>query len=363
MKIIAEAGVNHNGDLQRAIALVDAAKEAGANAVKFQTFKADLLATSSAGKAAYQQRATPGNESQLAMIKKLELSQDAFLELAGHCRKTGIEFLSTAFESVSLRFLYDRVGLRTFKIASGELTNAPLLLEHARLADHLIVSTGMATLDEIEQALGVIAYGFLPEDNRRRPDRQLFTEAYEDARLTGALRERVTLLHCTTEYPAPVDQINLRAMSTMRERFKLPVGYSDHTLGITVPIVATAMGACVIEKHFTLDKSLPGPDHAMSLDPAELKSMVLAISDARQSMGYAEKSPGIAENANIEIVRKSLVASCDIAIGEAFTEHNLTVKRPGTGLPPMDYWRFLGKRSDRQYRKDEFIGQSERYPD
>ncbi len=363
MKIIAEAGVNHNGDLQRAMALVDAAKEAGANAVKFQTFKADLLATSSAGKAAYQSRSTPADESQLAMIQKLELSQDAFLELAGHCQKTGIEFLSTAFEAVSLHFLYDKVGLRTFKIASGELTNAPLLLEHALLADHLIVSTGMATLGEIEQALGVIAYGFQGEDRKRRPGRRLFDEAYQNATRSGALRERVTLLHCTTEYPAPIDQINLCAMSTMRERFGLPVGYSDHTLGTTIPIVATAMGACVIEKHFTLDKTLPGPDHAMSLDPAELKSMVTAIRDAEKAMGHADKSPGPAERPNIDVVRKSLVANGDIAVGDVFTEHNLSVKRPGSGLPPSQYWSYLGKQSDRQYRKDEFIRQGECDPD
>lgn len=355
MKVIAEAGVNHNGDLQRAIALVDAAKQAGADAVKFQTFKADLLATSSAGKAAYQRRSTPGKESQLAMIQKLELSQSAFLELADHCRKTGIEFLSTAFESVSLRFLYDDVGLRTFKIASGELTNTPLLLEHALLADHLIVSTGMATLDEIEQALGVIAYGLQSKGKDRLPDRGLFEEAYQAAKQSGTLKGRVTLLHCTSEYPAPVDQINLRAMSTLRQHFDLPVGYSDHTLGITIPIVATAMGACVIEKHFTLDKTLPGPDHAMSLDPAELKSMVTAIRDVGPAMGNSDKSPGPAERANIDVVRKSLVASGDIAIGEAFTERNLSVKRPGTGLPPSDYWSLLGKLSDRQYRKDEFI--------
>lgn len=359
MKIIAEAGVNHNGDLERAIALVDAAKDAGANAVKFQTFKADLLATSSACKAAYQRLSTPEEESQLAMIQKLELPQAAFLELAGHCARIGIEFLSTAFDSVSLRFLHEEVGLRTFKIASGELTNAPLLLEHALLADHLIVSTGMATLEEIEQALGVIAYGLQGEDRLRRPDRLLFEAAYQSAMHSGALKERVTLLHCTTEYPAPVEQINLRAMSTLRQYFDLPVGYSDHTLGITIPIVATAMGACVIEKHFTLDKNLAGPDHVMSLDPAELKSMVTAIRDAEQAIGSADKSPAPAERANIDVVRKSLVASCDIAVGEAFTERNLCVKRPGTGLPPSEFWSYLDKSSDRQYRKDEFIRQCE----
>lgn len=356
MKIIAEAGVNHNGDLQRAMALVDAAREAGAHAVKFQTFKADLLATASAGKAGYQKQTTSAEESQLAMIRKLELSQESFCALAEHCAATGIEFLSTAFEQVSLRFLHDTIGLRTFKIASGELTNAPLLLAHARLADHLIVSTGMATLEEIRLALGVIAYGMeTPASADERPDREMFLAAFERAMESRMLWKRVTLLHCTTEYPAPMDQINLRAMATMRQCFNLPTGYSDHTMGITVPIAAAALGACVIEKHFTLDKTLPGPDHAMSLDPVELESMVCAISDTLLAMGDGDKSPGIAERRNIESVRKSLVAGCDIQAGETFSERNLSVKRPGSGLPPEAFWSYLGRTSDRDYRKDEFI--------
>lgn len=358
MKIIAEAGVNHNGDLERAIALVDAAREAGAHAVKFQTFQAALLATSSAGKASYQKMGTPRAESQLAMIQKLELSQESFCRLAEHCAATGIEFLSTAFEEVSLNFLHETIGLRTFKIASGELTNMPLLLAHARLADQLIVSTGMATLEEIEAALGVIAYGMeTPYEAQERPGKEQFEAAYVRAMEARSLRKRVTLLHCTTEYPAPLSQINLRAMSTMRCQFNLPVGYSDHTMGITVPVVAAALGACVIEKHFTLDKTLPGPDHSMSLDPVELESMVSAIADILVAMGDGDKRPGEAESRNIELVRKSLVASCDIRAGEVFTERNLSMKRPGSGLPPELYWSFLGRTSDRDYQTNDLIRQ------
>ena len=357
MKIIAEAGVNHNGDVERAVALVDAAREAGAHAVKFQTFKADLLATSSAGKAGYQKLATPDGESQLAMIRKLELSQESFCRLAQYCKSTGIEFLSTAFEDVSLNFLHEVVGLRTFKIASGELTNAPLLLAHARVAQHLIVSTGMATLDEIRLALGVMAYGMeTPARTDERPTRALFEAAYVRAMEKNTLQKRVTLLHCTTEYPAPMDQINLRAMATMRKCFNLPVGYSDHTVGIIVPVAAAALGACIIEKHFTLDKTLPGPDHSMSLNPAELTAMVTAIADTLSAMGDGDKTPGYAERKNIDAVRKSLVAACDIRAGESFSEHNLCVKRPGSGLAPEEFWSYLGRTSDRDYRKDEFIG-------
>lgn len=356
MKIIAEAGVNHDGNVQRALELVDAASEAGAHAVKFQTFKADLLTTSSADKADYQKHSTPGDESQQDMIRKLELTQDQFCQVAEHCRRRNIEFLSTAFETVSLQFLHERLGLRTFKIASGELTNAPLLLAHARLADSMIVSTGMATMPEIRQALGVIAFGMeAGTSHTAGPGQPAFEAAFERAMQNDMLCNKVTLLHCTTEYPAPMDQINLRAMHTMSEAYGLPVGYSDHTLGITIPVAAAALGATVIEKHFTLDKSLPGPDHAMSLDPAELADMVCAIKATVSALGEAEKKPGNAERRNIEAVRKSLVASCDIRAGELFTEHNLCIKRPGSGLPPAEYWNLLGQASNRDYSRDDFI--------
>lgn len=356
VRIIAEAGVNHNGDLSRAKALVDAASAAGASAVKFQTFKADLLATPAADKAAYQKLTAPGSESQLAMIRKLELSQPAFLELAEHCDRQGIEFMSTAFDSISLRFLHERIGIRCFKIASGELTNLPFLLEHAQLAEHLIVSTGMATLEEIRQALGVIAFGMNVQQHAdARASLECFDAAYDEAGKTGFLKDKVTLLHCTTEYPAPIDQINLSAMSSIRQQFSLPVGYSDHTLGLTIPVAAVALGACVIEKHFTLDRTLPGPDHAMSLDPQQLASMVTAIKDTVSALGNGFKVPGSAERSNIDAVRKSLVASCAIRPGEAFTSDNLCMKRPGTGMPPAEYWNCLGRLSDRHYCKDEFI--------
>ena len=356
VKIIAEAGVNHNGEIGKAMALVDAAVAAGASAVKFQTFRADLQATEQAKKAAYQCQNTPGDESQLDMIRQLELSQAEFVQLSQHCEASGIDFLSTAFDTPSLVFLHETLNVSTFKIASGELTNTPLLLEHARRAEALIVSTGMATLDEVERALGVIAYGMCQTDGREAmPTEAAFADAYSRAMQSGALNGRVTLLHCTTEYPAPLDQINLRAMHTLRQQFKLPVGYSDHTLGHTVPIAAVALGATVIEKHFTLDKRLPGPDHAMSLNPEELTSMVRLIHDTRCALGDGQKVPGVAESANRDLVRKSLVAARPIAPGELFSAENLCVKRPGTGVPPSAYWRYLGTIADRAYQPNEFI--------
>lgn len=354
--VIAEAGVNHNGDPGLAFQLVDAAAAAGADAVKFQTFRADKLATSAAVKANYQQRATETDESQLAMLQRLELGHEAHRDLVDYCAKQGIDFLSSAFDKESLGFLVNDLGLKTLKIPSGELTNGPSLLAHARTGSDLIISTGMATLEEVEVALGVIAFGLIHGSNAEiSPSSDAFVEAYASSEAQQLLREKVRLLHCTTEYPAPITDINLKAMQTMRAAFNLDVGYSDHSEGITVPIAAVALGACLIEKHLTLDKSLPGPDHAASLEPHELKAMVTAIRAIEQALGDGVKEPMPSETGNRDVARKSLVAASDIRKGDLFTEDNLTIKRPGIGRSPMEYWDLLGERSQADYRVDEVI--------
>ncbi|TLS66734.1 N-acetylneuraminate synthase [Mariprofundus erugo] len=353
--VIAEAGVNHNGSLEMARQLIDAAVEAGADAVKFQTFKADKLVTGSAEKAAYQMKATGKEESQHAMLKRLELSCEVHHELLSHCNKMGISFLSTAFDEESLNFLVREIGLRTLKVPSGEITNGPLLLAHAQTGCDLIVSTGMATLEEIEAALGVIAFGLLGIEEH--PSINAFRAAYESERGKSLLKEKVTLLHCTTEYPAPPADINLRAMQTMRSAFGLRVGYSDHSEGIAVSVAAAALGATLIEKHFTLDKTLDGPDHKASLEPEELSSMVAAIRTVELALGTAEKKPAASELKNRAVARKSLVASELIREGELFSMENMTVKRPGNGMSPFRYWQLLGKRASRDYASDEMIAE------
>lgn len=354
--IIAEAGVNHNGSPEMALQLIDAAVAAGADAVKFQTFRAGQLVTPSAGKAVYQEQSTGANESQFNMLKRLELSHDSHHLLMRHCQEVGIEFLSSAFDMESLSFLVHELQLQTLKLPSGEITNAPLLLEHARSGRDLIVSTGMATLNEVEFALGVIAFGLTDED-AAIPSATVFQDAYGLPEAQRLLRQKVTLLHCTTEYPAPPSDINLLAMQTMQNAFRLSVGYSDHSEGIAVPIAAVALGARVIEKHFTLDCTLDGPDHKASLEPQALTHMVKAIRAVEAALGNGEKKPMASELANISVVRRSLVAAKDIAQGEAFSEDNLTVKRPGTGISPVQYWAMLGKPSPRDYKINEVISE------
>ncbi len=350
--IIAEAGVNHNGNNDLAFKLVDAAVNAGADAIKFQTFKAESLVTKNATKAKYQRQTTDIDESQFEMLKKLELSHEIYRELIGYCKEKGIQFLSTAFDLESLDFLVNELGLRTLKISSGEITNGPLLLAHAETGCDLIVSTGMATLDEVEDALGVLAFGFT---GGKSPSRKNFRAAYNSKAGLQAIKEKVTLLHCTTEYPAPFHEINLNAMHAMREVFGLDIGYSDHSEGITVPISAATLGAVLLEKHFTLDKNLPGPDHKASLDPDELKDMISAIRIVEKILGDPIKKPTFSEIGNREIARRSLVAAKNIDEGASFTEKNLTMKRPGTGISPMRYWDFLGTRSTQSYNEDEVI--------
>ena len=354
VKIIAEAGVNHNGSKELAFKLVDAAYAAGVDIVKFQTFKAKNLVTKSAQQADYQIQNTGVTESQFDMLSRLELDYDTHKSLVAYCKNLGIEFLSTAFDKESLDFLVNDLSLKTLKIPSGELTNAPFVLEHARTGCDLIVSTGMANLAEIEAALAVIAFGLVADDSQT-PSQQAFEEAYNSDIGQKALKQKVIILHCTTEYPAPVNEINLNAMSTLRNTFHLATGYSDHSAGITIPIAATALGAQLIEKHFTLDKSMPGPDHKASLEPDELKGMVQAIRDVEMALGNGIKGPQPSEIKNKSVARKSLVAAQPIKAGDTYTEKNLTIKRPGNGISPNLYWSLLGKAANRDYLEGDLI--------
>ena len=351
--IIAEAGVNHNGSPEMALELVDAAAAAGADAVKFQTFKTENEISRHAPKAEYQVQATDEQESQFDMVKKLELDETTHRWLSERCRDKGIMFLSTPFDLESLDLLVRVFDLPLLKIPSGEITNPLLMLTAARSGKPLILSTGMCTLDEIETALGVLAFGYLGGTDAPSLDR--FRGARQSPEGQRLLQERVTLLHCTTEYPAPFSDINLRAMATLRDIFGLVVGYSDHTQGITIPVAAAALGAVVIEKHFTLDRTLPGPDHAASLEPIELAAMVTAIRQVELALGSGAKAPAPSELKNIPIARKSLVAARSIRKGESFSAENLTVKRPGTGISPMRYWELLGAAASRDFDEDEVI--------
>lgn len=351
--IIAEAGVNHNGSLDIAKKLIDVAADAGADAVKFQTFKADKLVSRSATKAEYQIRTTDAEESQHEMIRKLELDEDAHKILIEHCKTCGIEFLSTPFDLDSLELLTGCFDISCIKIPSGDITNGPLLLKAAQTGKPIILSTGMSTLGEIEEALGVMAFGYL---SKIGPSIAAFRTAYFSSQGQSILKDKVTLLHCTTEYPAPVEDVNLKAMDTLISAFGLPVGYSDHTEGIAVPIAAVARGAVVIEKHFTLDCTLPGPDHKASLEPTELKQMVAAIRIVEQALGNGRKCPAPSELKNMCVARKSLVAGCPVTVGDTFTSENLAIKRPGNGLSPMQYWDLLTRKAGRNYYADEAVG-------
>lgn len=346
--IIAEAGVNHNGNEKLAFELVDAAHQAGADIVKFQTFKAKNLVTAEAKQADYQVTNTQKEESQLEMLSRLELSFEVHHQLVKHCESLGIEFLSTAFDSESLKFLVNDLGLTRLKIPSGEITNAPLVLEHARTGCDLIVSTGMASLSEVESVLGVIAFGYTADLNAK-PCELSFQQAYASDLGQQALKNKVTVLHCTTEYPAPMAEINLKAMDTLARAFELPAGYSDHSEGITIPIAAVARGAVLIEKHFTLDKNLEGPDHKASLDPLELAAMVKSIRQVEVALGVGVKSPTVSEVKNKSVARKSLVAARDIRAGELFDIDNVTIKRPGTGMSPYRYWDIINKPASADY--------------
>tara|TARA_B100000900_G_scaffold365186_1_gene340281 strand:+ start:1163 stop:2161 length:999 start_codon:yes stop_codon:yes gene_type:complete len=327
--IIAEAGVNHNGSIKIARELIDVAADAGADFVKFQTFKAETLATPKADKAIYQKRLTDKDESHFEMIKKLELDKADHKKLIDYSKKKNINFLSTAFDIESLNFLTD-LNIPLYKIPSGEVTNLPYLRHVGGMHKPIIMSTGMCTIEEI-----CFAFNILLEAGMRRED--------------------ITILHCNTEYPTPMHDVNLKAMDTIRTKLGVKVGYSDHTLGIEIPIAAVALGASVIEKHFTLDRNLKGPDHAASLEPNELKNMVDAIRGIEKALGDGIKKPSLSEKKNIPIARKSIVASQPIKKGDLFSEDNLTVKRPGTGISPMKWDAVLGKNASCNYKKDDLI--------
>jgi N-acetylneuraminate synthase len=348
--IIAEAGVNHNGSTELAHRLIDAAADAGADVVKFQTFRADRLASRRAHKAAYQERLTQQGESQLEMLKALELSEAAHRELLEHCSVRGVEFMSSPFDELSLEFLV-ALGVRRLKLGSGELTNAPLLLAAARTGLPLILSTGMSTLSEVEAALGVLAFGY--DEPLATPSRNAFSEAWASYACRQRVAEQVLLLHCTTEYPAPRDQVNLRAMQTLGDAFGLACGYSDHTEGHAVSLAAVALGACVIEKHFTLSRTLPGPDHQASLEPATFKILVDGVREVEMALGDGRKVPMPVELPNMAVARKSLVAARPIAKGALIGPADLAIKRPGGGPSPFNYWSTLDQRAQRDFQPDD----------
>ena len=352
--IIAEAGVNHNGSIDLARKLVDEAVDAGADAVKFQSFVAASIVTATASKAEYQIANMGSSESQLEMLKKLELSHPQQRELFEYCKKRGIQFLSTPFDFESLKFLTADLGLETIKIGSGELTNAPFLLEVARCTDKIILSTGMSTTEEIEISLGVIAFG-MTTDNTSKPSIAACKKALSSDAGRHNLRQRVTLLQCTTDYPTSPADINLRAIVTLREKFNCAVGLSDHSVGTHIAVGAVAMGATIIEKHLTISRNLVGPDHQASLEPNEFKRLVANIRDIEIAFGSAEKTLTANELKNQQVARRSIVASKPIKLGEIFTIDNIEVKRPGTGMSPFKYWDLLGTKSTRDIAKNELV--------
>ena len=327
--IIAEAGVNHNGSVTLAKKMIEIAAEAGADMIKFQTFKSESLVTKAADKAKYQKYFTNKVESQFEMIKKLELDLAAHKELIKYCEIKKIQFLSTAFDHDSIDLLTE-LNIPLYKIPSGEITNLPYLRHIGKMGKPVIMSTGMCTMNEVRTALYILLKA-------------------------GTEKDQITILHCNTEYPTPMEDVNLKAMLIIGDELEVAVGYSDHTLGIEIPVAAAAMGATVIEKHFTLDRTFPGPDHSASLEPLELKEMVVAIRNIEKAMGDGIKKPSTSEIKNIAIARKSIVAKRIIKKGERFTEDNLTTMRPGTGVSPMEWDAYIGKSSDREYEMNDLI--------
>lgn len=327
--IIAEAGVNHNGDINLAKEMIDLAKSAGVDIVKFQTFKSENLVTKNAAMAAYQVENTGEENSQLAMLKKLELKESDFKELQSYCNQKGIKFFSTGFDLDSLAFL-KTLNMGLWKVPSGEITNLPYLEFIGKCNEQVILSTGMANMDEIEAAIKVLIN-------------------------SGTDKKKISVLHCNTDYPTRYEDVHLNAMKTMREKLGVEIGYSDHTPGVEISVASVALGATVIEKHFTLDKNLPGPDHKASLDPEELKALVVQIRNIEKAMGRSEKVPSEREVKNIKVARKSIVAKSAIKAGETFTAENLTTKRPGTGISPMKWYEVLGTKAQKDYQEDDVI--------
>ncbi len=355
--LIAEAGVNHNGSLSMALELVDAAADAGADIVKFQTFKTESLVSKEAPKAPYQTANTGVGGSQHEMLRALELSRDDHKAIFERCRTKGIGFLSTPFDPASLWFLVKELSLPLLKLGSSEVTNGPLLVDAGRSGSNIILSTGMATLADVKLALSAIAFGML--GNSEYPTAKSLAASLFSASKSGFLRKRITLLQCTTAYPTPPKDINLSAMQTMAETFKIPVGFSDHSEGYAITLAAVALGAVVIEKHLTMDRSLPGPDHLASIEPRTFAQMVRDIRVVEQSLGDSSKIAVASEMQNMPVARKSLVATTTIAIGAEFSEGNVAVMRPGTGRSPFDYWRIMGRAAKRGYEAGELIGKDE----
>lgn len=351
--IIAEAGVNHNGDMDLARRLVDMAADAGADAIKFQTFDPFALATGKAEKAVYQKDATGEHGSQRSMLERLALKDRDFADLKTHAESRGLLFMSTAFDSKSLDFLSDDLGVRLLKIASGEITNAPFLYRHAQKPGRLILSTGMADMTDIAFALGIIAHSSLSD--HPPASRQEVQKALKSPKGRTTLKKRVTLLQCTSAYPAPDDSLDLKSILTLKDRFGLPTGLSDHSQGIAAAIAATALGATMVEKHITLDRTLPGPDHRASLEFDALKAMVDGIRTVEKALGDGKKQVKDAERANRTLARKSVVAAQSIRRGERYSDKNLAIKRPGTGLDPFSYWSLIGQPASRDYAPDDLI--------
>ncbi|MFD2705616.1 N-acetylneuraminate synthase [Salibacterium lacus] len=350
--IIAEAGVNHNGDVNTAEKLIDAAAAAGADAVKFQTFEAEKLVTRDAKQASYQEDNMGETLSQYEMLKQLELTRDLFVHLKNYCDSKDIEFLSTPFDEDSVDFLVDDIGVQQIKIGSGDLTNVPLLYHAATKQLPIILSTGMSSIAEIQEALSYIAYGYAEKTNM---DPEKVADFYPSEEAQQLLKRYVTLLHCTTSYPAPPESINLHSIPFLQDTFNLSTGFSDHSEGIAIPITSVSYTPLVIEKHFTLDRNLPGPDHLASLEPNELKDMVAGIRLAEKAQGVYQKDSLSIEKNNIAPARKSLVVVGDIQKGQYFTRDNITVKRPGNGTSPKYLWSILGTTAEKNYKAGEML--------
>lgn len=353
--IIAEAGVNHNGSLALAKELVRAASECGADAVKFQTFVTEKLVTGTARKAEYQNENDASSGTQAEMLKKLELSYADFLELSEECKKCEIDFMTTCFDSESLEVIVRDTAPKSLKIGSGDLTNLPLLIEHARTGIDVIISTGMATLSEVEDALAALAYGYLEATDAEPSSYRWLKHHYFTAEAMEQIKSKVTILHCVTDYPARPGDLNLDAIRQLRDAYKFSVGYSDHSLGIEACCAAVALGARCLEKHITLDKGMAGPDHAASASPEEFKAFVQAIRNLEQALKPKVKAPTQRELANLEVARKYIVAAQDIAAGEPLTRNNIEIKRSATGLLPNQYWDLLGKPASKAYSSGESI--------
>jgi N-acetylneuraminate synthase len=351
--IIAEAGVNHNGSIEMAFKLIEAAATAGADYVKFQTFKAEEISVKNTPMARYQSKQVKEHNNQYDMLKSLELDSVMHKRLFDHCKKYNIKFLSTPFDPLSLKYLCSELNVEIIKIPSGEITNPFLLLEAGKSGKPIILSTGMATLADIEMALGAIAFASLEVDSA--PTTEAFRFAFASAEGQKHIRQKITLLHCTTEYPTRFEDVNLRAIATLNAAFGVPAGLSDHTNGVAIPIAAVARGAAVIEKHFTLDRNLPGPDHAASLEPNELKNMISSVRQVELAIGNGQKIPVKAELENAKVAKRSLVAAKNIKKGELFTEANIKVARPGSGITAMNYWNTVGLKSTGNFAEGDLI--------